>query len=89
MVLGASRRRVGLEIIARQVRAIWPGLALGIVASMTATPTMASSLALPIAFDLLTGVMALAVITGSVVVAALLPALRAGSIDPWDALREE
>jgi ABC-type antimicrobial peptide transport system permease subunit len=31
----------------------------------------------------------LLIILGAVVVAALLPALRAGSIDPWGALREE
>jgi len=89
MVLGASRRRVVFEVITRQVRAIWPGLALGIVVSVTATPTMASSLELPMAFDLVTGLVALVVIAGAVVLAALLPALRAGSIDPWDALREE
>jgi ABC-type antimicrobial peptide transport system permease subunit len=89
MVLGASRRRVVFEVIARQVRAIWPGLALGILASLIATPTMASSLELPMAFDLVTGLVALGVIVGAVVFAALLPALRAGSIDPWGALREE
>jgi putative ABC transport system permease protein len=89
MVLGASRRRVVFEVIARQVRAIWPGLALGIVASVVATPTMANILELPMAFDLLTGLLALVVIVGAVVFAALLPALRAGSIDPWAALREE
>jgi predicted permease len=89
MVLGASRRRVVFEVITRQVRAMWPGLALGIVASLAATPTMASSLDLPMAFDLVTGLVALLVIMGAVVVAALLPALRAGSIDPWGSLREE
>jgi hypothetical protein len=89
MVLGASRRRVVFEVIARQVRAIWPGLASGIVASLIATPMMARSLELPMEFDLVTGLVALVVIVGAVVVAAVLPALRAGSIDPWGALREE
>jgi hypothetical protein len=89
MALGASRRRVVFEVIARQVRAMWPGLALGIAASLAATPMMARSLDLPMAFDLVTGLVALLVIMGAVVVAALLPALRAGSIDPWGSLREE
>jgi predicted permease len=89
MVLGASRRRVVFEVIARQLRAIWPGLVLGIVASVIATPTLANSLELPMALDLVTALVALVVIVGAVVFAALLPALRAGSIDPWDALREE
>jgi putative ABC transport system permease protein len=89
MALGASRNRVVRDVIARQLVAVWPGLALGIVASLVATPMMAKGLDVPMAFDLVTGLAALAVISAAVVVAALLPALRAGSIDPWAALREE
>jgi ABC-type antimicrobial peptide transport system permease subunit len=97
MVLGASRGRVALEVVARQVRATWPGLVLGVVVSVVATPLIAESLGrgpggemfLPIAFDLVSSLGALLIILGAVVVAALLPALRAGSIDPWGALREE
>lgn len=89
MVLGASRRRVVFEVMARQLRAVWPGLALGIVAGVTATPIIATSLEVPMAFDVVTGLMALVVIVGAVGSAALFPALRAGAIDPWGALREE
>lgn len=89
MVLGATRGRVVLEVIARQLRAIGPGLALGILASLAAIPTMASSLEMPMVFDVVTGFVALVVILGAVVLAAVVPAVRAGFIDPARALREE
>jgi ABC-type antimicrobial peptide transport system permease subunit len=50
---------------------------------------MAESIGLPVAFDFATGMVALLVIVGAVVLAALLPALRVRSIDPWGTLREE
>jgi putative ABC transport system permease protein len=89
MALGASSSRVMFEIVVRQLRATWPGLALGVVASLVATPIMAESIGLPVAFDLATGVLAMIIIVGAVVLAALLPALRVRSIDPWATLREE
>jgi putative ABC transport system permease protein len=89
MVLGATRRRVVLEVIARQLRAIGPGLVLGILASLAAIPAMESSLGMPMVFDVCTGVVAVVVILGAVVLAATAPALRAGSVDPARALREE
>lgn len=89
MVLGASRSRVVLEVIARQLRAIAPGLGLGILASLTAVPAMANGLEMPMAFGVVTGVVTLVVIVSAVVLAALVPAIRAGSTDPAQALREE
>lgn len=97
MALGASGSRVAREIVMRQVRATWPGLVLGVVVSVVVTPLLAKSLGegpggenfLPMTFDVVTGLGALLIIMGAVVLAALLPALRAASIDPWRALREE
>jgi putative ABC transport system permease protein len=97
MALGASRGRLALEVVTRQVRATWPGLVLGVVVSVVATPLVAESLGrgpggenfLPMAFDLVACLGASLIIMGAVIVAALLPALRAASIDPWKALREE
>jgi hypothetical protein len=89
MVLGATRGRVVLEVIARQLRAIAPGLVIGILVSIAAIPAMASSLEMPMVLDVVSGLVALVVIIGAVVLAALVPALRAGSVDPARALREE
>lgn len=97
MALGASGPRVAREIVGRQVRATWPGLAIGVVVGVVAAPLLAERLGegpggenlLPMAFDPLTSLGALVIILGAVVVAALLPALRAASIDAWSALREE
>jgi hypothetical protein len=59
------------------------------VASLFATPVMTESIGLPVTFDIATNLVAMLIIVGAVVFAALLPALRVRSIDPWATLREE
>ena len=89
MALGASRRQVLREVFAGGVRLAVPGLAVGgLLAAAMAVIMRSMLLGLspidPISFGLAGGVLLLVV-----VLASLVPARRAASLDPMAALRHE
>ncbi len=89
MALGASRETTALLILRDTARMACIGLALGIVLAIGATRLETSMLFGVRPLDTLSITCALAVLAIAVTLAAWLPARRAASIDPMQALRTE
>ncbi|MGA8085872.1 MAG: ADOP family duplicated permease [Terracidiphilus sp.] len=89
MALGASRETTALLILRDTARMACIGLALGIVLALGATRLETSMLFGVRPLDTLSIIYALAVLAIAITLAAWLPARRAASIDPMQALRTE
>jgi predicted permease len=89
MALGASRETTVLLILRDTARMAWIGLALGLVLALGATRLETSMLFGVRPLDTLSITCALAVLAIAITLAAWLPARRAASIDPMQALRNE
>jgi predicted permease len=89
MALGASRETTALLILGDTARIACIGLALGIVLALGATRLETSMLFGVPSLDTLSITGALAVLAIAITLAAWLPARRAASIDPMQALRTE
>jgi ABC-type antimicrobial peptide transport system permease subunit len=95
VALGATSRRVGMLVLAQSARPVGLGLLLGgtltvaLAAALLATPAaeqIGTSVRL---FDPIAYGASLLCIIGACTAAALIPALRAGRIDPLRALRQD
>jgi putative ABC transport system permease protein len=89
MALGASRETTALLILRDTARMACIGLALGIVLALGATRLETSMLFGVRPLDTLSIICALAVLAIAITLAAWLPARRAASVDPIQALRTE
>jgi predicted permease len=89
MALGASRETTALLILRDTARIACIGLALGLVLAIGATRLETSMLFGVRPLDTLSITCALAVLGIAIVLAAWLPARRAASVDPIQALRTE
>ncbi len=89
LALGAQRGSVLTMVLRQAAMLVGIGMALGLVATLVATPVLKSMLYGTGARNpvVLAGVCALVAVTG--LVAAYLPAFRAASVDPMKALRSE
>jgi ABC-type antimicrobial peptide transport system permease subunit len=88
MALGAERRSVVILVLRQAIGVVCVGLAAGVGLAIVTTP----ALAMPFDFrphDAAVMIVALLVLAGSALVAALVPALRAATISPVTALRDE
>jgi len=89
MALGASRAGVVQLIVREALRMVLPGVALGAAGAWVATRFLHSLLYGVKPLDPLMCAASLALLTGAAVLACALPARRAASIHPMDALRFE
>ena len=89
MALGARRSRVLGLVMGSGLRVIAGGLAIGAVGSYFAVGILKSLLFGVSGFDLATAFAALLVLSLTALAAAFLPARRAASIEPMEALRAE
>ncbi len=89
MALGASRETTALLILRDTARMACIGLALGLVLALGATRLETSMLFGVRPLDTLSIICALAVLAIAITLAAWLPARRAASVDPIQALRTE
>jgi predicted permease len=89
MALGAEQTRVLRMVLGEVAILIVAGLALGLAVALSSTRLLASFLYRLEPNDPTTMVTASVVLAVSAVVAGLLPARRAASLDPMTALREE
>jgi ABC-type antimicrobial peptide transport system permease subunit len=89
MALGADRRRVLTMVLRRALAQTAIGLALGIPAALLAGRALSSLLYDVTARDPLVINAAVLVLASSAIVAAIIPARRAASLDPIKALRGE
>jgi hypothetical protein len=89
MALGASRRATGLLILRDTARMAGMGLVIGICACVASVRIEASVLFGVKPLDALSMASALVIMTLAVVAAAWLPARRAASVEPMQALRTE
>jgi predicted permease len=89
VALGASRGTVLRMILADGLRLVGLGLLLGAGVLFFAVRSVSHMLYGVSAFDPLTLAAAAAMLTGVALVAGLLPALRAASVDPMQAMRDE
>jgi ABC-type antimicrobial peptide transport system permease subunit len=89
MAIGASRSMIIRMVLRGAMAQVIAGLAIGIPASLYAGHLMSSLLYQVSGFDLQALAGAAAVLGACAGVAAILPALRAASIDPMLALRTE
>lgn len=89
IALGAQRRSVLWMVLADALRLVGAGVLLGCVVLFLAVRFVRDMLYGVSAFDPLTWIGAAAVLTMVALVAALLPALGAASVDPIQALRAE
>jgi putative ABC transport system permease protein len=89
MALGSDRTRVLQLVIASSVRVALIGLAFGALGAFLAVRVLKSMLFGVSAFDPASATSAAAVMVLATLAAALLPALRAASIEPMQTLRAE
>ena len=89
MALGADRGRVLTMVLGRALAQTGIGLAIGMPAAFLAGRALSSQLYGVGAQDPVVLMVAVAALAGSAIVAALIPARRAASIDPIEALRAE
>jgi predicted permease len=87
--LGADARRLVRMILRQSMRQVWWGVGLGLVACLALGRTMASLLYGVTPTDIPTLAAAILLVVGVSLLAALLPAIRAASVHPTVALREE
>lgn len=95
MALGASRGAVGALVLKQSVRPVGIGLAvgctltIGVSAALLATPAAGQIAAVVRLFDPVAYLASVACIVAACAAAALVPALRAGGVNPLAALRQE
>ncbi len=95
MALGATRRSIGTLVLSQSARPVGLGLLLGgslttaLGAALLATPAADAIGSMVRLFDPVAYAASLLCIVAACVCAALIPALRAGRIDPVAALRQE
>jgi ABC-type antimicrobial peptide transport system permease subunit len=89
MALGASREATALLMLKETARMAIAGLGLGLALALAAARLEQSMLFGVRPLDTLSIVAALGVLVAAVAVAAWLPARRAASVDPIQALRTE
>ena len=89
MALGADARGVLRLVLASAFRMVGLGLLLGIPLALGAGRLLAAQLYGVSGSDPIALTLAIAALAGSAFVAAVIPALRAASIDPMNALRTE
>jgi len=95
MALGATRRRIGALVLAQTARPVGVGLILGscfpaaVGAALLATPLAAQIGQTVRLFDPLAYAGGLLCVVAACVLAALVPVLRAGRVDPIGALRQD
>lgn len=89
MALGAQRRSVYQLILGEAGRLVVLGVVLGIVASIVAASLISTLLFGVRSWDLTTLTAVIAVLAISAILASYIPARRAASVNPMDALRTE
>ena len=89
MALGADRGHILRDVLARALRQCGVGLVIGIPLAYAAGRALTSHLYGVSAFDPAIVLLTVAVLAASAAVAALIPARRASSIEPMQALRAE
>lgn len=89
MALGAARRTVLTEVLARGFRPVAAGLAAGLVIAAVAIGLIRHTLHTPEPSHLTAAAIAVAAITFAAVAALWLPARRASRVDPAAALRQD
>jgi ABC-type antimicrobial peptide transport system permease subunit len=89
MALGARREQILTSFLTAACRLLLIGLVLGAIGSFVATRLLGSMLYGISGVGWGIGVLPLLVLSVSVVLAAYIPARRAGAIDPMQALRSE
>lgn len=89
MALGAKREQILTSFINAACRLLLFGLLLGAIGSVVATRLMGHMLYGISGVGWTVGVLPLLVLSVSVALAAYIPARRAGTIDPMQALRSE
>jgi hypothetical protein len=89
MALGARLRDVLRLILNDGLRVVCVGAALGLVAAMALGRSVESFLYGVTARDPLTSLIAIAVLVSAGAMASLVPALRAGRVDPAEVLRQD
>jgi ABC-type antimicrobial peptide transport system permease subunit len=87
--LGATHARVIAMIVGGALQQICVGLIIGIPAALAAGSILADQLYGVKSYDPLVLCTAVAILVAAAAIAALAPALRAGSIDPIKSLRTE
>ncbi len=89
MALGATPGGIARMVLGRAACSIAAGAALGVVGSLLAARLLKAVLFQVSARDPLVLTGALAVLAGTVLLAAWIPARRAARVDPMEALRQE
>lgn len=89
VALGASRRRVWSLVIVDALKLVAGGMGLGTIAAMAAGPLVRDMLFRTSPWEPANAAAAIAVLLGVTVVAAVVPAWRAGRVDPLAALRAD
>jgi putative ABC transport system permease protein len=87
--LGATPRRVLVQVIGRGLRVALVGLGLGLVGAAAATPLVRSLLFDVEPFDVATYLAGILLLAGIAVAGSWIPARRAARVDPMLTLREE
>jgi putative ABC transport system permease protein len=87
--LGADMNRLVRMVLGQSLRHVWWGLGLGLVACLALGRTMASFLYGVTPTDLPTLVTVFLLVIGVSLLASLVPAIRAASVQPATALRDE
>jgi ABC-type antimicrobial peptide transport system permease subunit len=89
MALGANRNRILRDVLTRALRQCALGLLIGIPMAYAAGRALSTHLYGVTAFDPAIVLLSVAVLGASAAVAAMIPARRAASIEPMQALRAE
>jgi putative ABC transport system permease protein len=89
LALGADRRSVLALVIGQSMRVVLLGVAVGILGSLAVAHLLRSTLFGISAFDPVTFVAVVVLLSGSALLACWLPARRATKVDPMVALRAE
>ena len=87
LALGATRRRLNQHVLALAATPVLAGIAVGVVLALWASKFVASLLYAVVPLDTVSFGTAVAVLMASGFVAAMVPAARAGRVDPIVALR--